>query len=175
MKKQIRLACCMLMLTVLLTAQSLAALLIPIGRPAGVCMTSQGVIVSALTGVETASGTEHPAEKAGIQPGDILLTANGQELSSGEQLAELSAAGKELKLTGLREDKPFTVCVKPAKSQQDHCWRVGLLVRDSMAGIGTITYVDPADGTFGALGHAVCDVDSGVRLPLSSGLLTPAE
>ena len=175
MKKKVRTTVCALIAVLLLMTQTLAASLIPVGRPVGVCMTAQGVVVSALTDVETASGTRRPAEQAGIRAGDILLTANGVKLSSGEQLADLSASGKTLQLTGLRGEKKFSVSVTPVKSSRDHAYHIGLLVRDSMAGIGTITYIDPADGSFGALGHAVCDVDSGVQLPLSSGLITPAE
>lgn len=175
MKKQGKTAICTLSIAFLLMTQTLAASLIPLGQPAGVCMSAKGVIVSAVTDVETASGTKRPAEQAGIRAGDILLTVNGIELSSGEQLADVSALGKELRLTGLRGDKQFSVCVQPEQSRRDKACHIGLLVRDSMAGIGTITYVDPETGRFGALGHAVCDIDSGVRLPLSSGLITPAE
>lgn len=175
MKKQIRTVVCVVAACFLLLTQTLAVSLIPIGRPAGVCMSAKGVIVSALTQVETASGMCRPAEEAGIKAGDILLTANEVELSSGEQLASLSASGKTLQLTGLRGEKEFSVSVTPVRSVSDRVCHIGLLVRDSMAGIGTITYIDPSDGSFGALGHAVCDVDSGVQLPLSSGLITPAE
>ena len=59
--------------------------------------------------------------------------------------------------------------IKPEKSSEDGCWHAGMWVRDSSAGIGTMTFCDPVSGTFAGLGHPVCDPDTGEILPLYSG------
>lgn len=166
------------MLTVLLlscTAQ--AAELIPLGIPAGVRMTADGVVISGLSELDTAAGEVCPGEEAGLEVGDILQTANGAEIDSSEALAAAVQAsdGAPIRLTGLREDTAISVTVQPVQSRADGTYQLGLLIRDSMAGIGTLTYVDPETGDFGALGHAVTDVDSGARLPLASGSVVSAQ
>lgn len=176
MRKQRRMAC-LLLLVVLLSPSALAAkMVIPSGMPIGVRMTAKGVVICGMTKVQTAAGEQCPAEKEGLRSGDILYSANGEELSSSAELAEAvqNGGGKKIVLEGKRDEVNIRVTVQPVKSMADGGYHLGLLVRDSMAGIGTVTYIDPQNGAFGALGHAVCEVDSGTKLPLENGSLMPA-
>lgn len=176
MRKQ-RKAVCLLLLVVLLSPSALAArMVIPSGMPIGVRMTAKGVVICGMTKVQTAAGEQCPAEKAGLRNGDILYSVDGTKISSGEEFAEAvqDGNGHAVVLEGQREDVGIRVTAQPVKSRADGAYHLGLLVRDSMAGIGTVTYIDPETGAFGALGHAVCEIDSGTKLPLENGSLMPA-
>lgn len=157
-------------------AQAAERQLVPLGIPVGVRMTAVGVVVSSMTSVDSAAGDMCPGQEAGVEAGDILQTAAGESISSSDQLAQIvkNSDGTPIVLTGLRGDTEITVSVQPVQSKSTGEYQLGLLVRDSMAGIGTLSYVDAQTGTFGALGHPVSDVDSGALLPLSTGSIVPA-
>lgn len=165
------LLCCLLLAC---TAQ--AAELVPLGVPVGVRMTAEGVVISSLSTVDSAAGEICPGEQAGLEVGDILQTANGTEISSSEQLAQViqESNGEPVRITGMRGDTAIETTVQPVQSSKSGMYQIGLLIRDSMAGIGTLTFADPETGAFGALGHPVSDVDSGTLLPLETGSIVPA-
>ena len=150
--------------------------LIPSGRPFGLKMFTQGVLVVGLCPVQTDSGTENPAAKAGLQAGDILLSINGQEVDTNEQVAMILSHcnGNAVNLQVEREGKTHTLSLTPALSRDGLGYKGGFWVRDSSAGIGTLTFVDPVNQVFGGLGHGVCDVDTGDLLPLRSGEIVPS-
>lgn len=166
-----------LVAVLLLSCTAQAADLIPLGIPAGIRMTAEGVVISGMTDIDTPAGALCPGEEAGLEAGDILQTANGVAIDSSETLADIvrNSEGKPIRLAGLRGETAISVSVQPVQSTSGNGYQIGLLIRDSMAGIGTLTYVDPKNGDFGALGHPVTDVDSGARLPLESGSLVPAQ
>lgn len=176
MKKLEKKLSCLLLVCVLLAGAAQAAQVVPLGIPVGVRMTAEGVVISSLSDVDSAAGDICPGEQAGLEAGDILQTANGTNLSSSEQLAEIvqNSDGKPIRFTGSRNETHIEVTVQPVKSNASGAYQIGLLIRDSMAGIGTLTFVEPESGAFGALGHPVSDVDSGARLPLESGSVVPA-
>ena len=157
-------------------AQATSRKLVALGIPVGVRMTAAGIVASAMTTVDSPAGKVCPGEQAGLEVGDILQTANGQALSSSSQLAQIvqESGGNPIRFTGLRGDTDISVSVQPVKSKTTGTYQIGILVRDSMAGIGTLTYADPERGEFGALGHPVSDVDSGALMPLDTGSIVPA-
>ena len=150
---------------------------VPCGTPFGLKMLTDGVVVVGLNPVETAAGTLYPARDAGIRKGDVILKANGRAVSGNQDLTEQirRCGGKSVAFTLRRGEAELTVCVTPAKASSDGEYRCGIWVRDSSAGIGTVTFYDPATGVFGGLGHAVCDVDTGETMPLSSGQVVPVQ
>ena len=83
--------------------------------------------------------------------------------------------GKDLKLLVQRDEKQINLTLTPVFADNDSTWRAGVWVRDSSAGIGTMTYWDPQSGQFGGLGHAICDVDTGELMPLSNGQIVGVE
>ena len=132
------------------------------GTPFGIKMVTDGVMVVGTGAVtDCNSRAVSPAQTAGIQEGDIILSINGEKISSKKQLTKLveSSAGQHL---------------SPVRSSLDNSYHLGLWVRDSSAGIGTMTFYDPNNGCFAGLGHAICDVDTGQLIPLSQGEIVEA-
>ena len=161
-----------LVLTLTAGASASLAEVIPIGRTAGIRMEIQGLLVESVDEVETSSGQASPAKKAGIQPGDVLMTANGTSVDAGEELQKQVAlsAGKPLRFEVSRDGGTQTLTAQAVKDQAG-TYRLGVTVRDSVAGIGTITYVDPETGRYGSLGHGICDGETGVLIPIQDGKL----
>lgn len=146
-------------------------MLIPCGTPFGIKMFTDGVLVVGVNEVNTDSGSKNPAKEAGIKLGDSIISIDGTEMLSNEDVGEAvsSSNGKTLKVCLKRDGTEMTVELKPVLSNSDGKYKAGIWVRDSSAGIGTVTYYDPANSCFGGLGHAICDVDTGDILPLMSG------
>lgn len=148
---------------------------VPCGTPFGLKMLTDGVVVVGLNPVETFTGTAYPADEAGLEQGDIILSVNGEEVASNKELTQLvrESGGDPMNFQIQRDGEEQWCTVTPVKSVSDNEYRCGIWVRDSSAGIGTVTFYDPATGMFGGLGHAVCDVDTGEPMPLSSGEVVP--
>ena len=145
---------------------------IPIGHTVGIKMQAEGVLIVQLTEVQGADGTHSPAKEAGVQEGDVLRRAGETALHSNDDLQKQVAlsAGQPIKLTLERGDAEKSVTVTPCRDKTG-AYRIGVLARDSLAGIGTLTYVDPQTGAFGSLGHGICDSETGVLLPLQEGTI----
>lgn len=145
-----------------------ARLLVPVGHTVGVKLFADGVLVVSLSDGDT------PARAGGLREGDIMVTFNGADITSAEQFQQLLAenGGAEAAVGVRRGTRTLTLPVTP---RDDGGVRLGAWIRDSMAGIGTVTFYDPASGVFGALGHGVSDVDTGKLMPLESGSIMNAE
>ena len=149
---------------------------IPCGTPFGIKLYTEGVLVVGMSDVDTAVGLHNPARAAGLRVGDIVLKANGTALTSMQDLASVveASGGRALTLRIKRDGVAFDVRFCPAFSVAENAYKAGLWVRDSSAGIGTMTFYHPDSMTFAGLGHAVCDVDTGQILPISAGQAVPA-
>ena len=144
------------------------------GEPFGIRMLMAGVMVVSLGDVTTLSGDCCPAKDAGIAVGDVIQEIGGRQVSCNADLQTAVSAsdGQAVPVTFLRGGVRQTVSVSPVFSSVHGCYQTGMWVRDSTAGIGTVTYYLPAEnGTvrFAGLGHAVCDPDTGEQIPLASG------
>lgn len=146
------------------------------GTPFGIKLYTKGVLVVGLSDVDTAAGKVNPAAAAGVCVGDAILAVNGKEVATGNEVGALirDCGGKKVTLRLERDGVEFEASFTPVKAAGEEGYRAGLWVRDSAAGIGTLTFYNPADGTFGGLGHAVCDVDTGAPMPLAGGEIVPA-
>ena len=144
------------------------------GTPFGIKLYTKGVLVVGLSDVDTAAGKVNPAAAAGVCVGDTILAVNGEEVSAGDEVGDLirQSGGKRVTLRLERDGVAFDAAFTPVKTEEGY--RAGLWVRDSAAGIGTLTFYDPVNGAFGGLGHPVCDVDTGERMSLSGGEIVPA-
>ncbi len=142
--------------------------LVVLGTPFGVKLYTKGVIV-----VDAEEGS--PAVEAGIQVGDIILSYNNKEIKSNDELAKevQQCAGQRQKARILRNQREQTVWITPAQNKDGYF--IGLWVRDSAAGLGTLTYYDPQTNTVAGLGHSISDVDTGLTMPVESGDLVTAE
>lgn len=145
--------------------------LVPCGEPFGIKLLTDGVIVVEVSGFETENGYISPGESCGLKSGDIIKSIDGIEVSSNEDVEDIisSSGGKTLKVSAVRNEREFTAWLCPQISSTDDSYRAGIWVRDSSAGIGTMTFYDPETKQFGGLGHPVCDIDTGNLMPLDSG------
>ncbi|MCI6720950.1 MAG: SpoIVB peptidase [Clostridiales bacterium] len=164
--------CCICVLT---GAAAAVGKLVPVGRAVGIKLHADGVMVASVEAVQTAVGQISPAEQAGVRPGDVILAVDGDPVDTNDGLQEKVAAsgGRALTLRVRRDDGETTLTVTPVQDKGG-AYRLGVMIRDGMAGIGTITYVDPETGAYGSLGHGICDGDSGALVPLQEGSLMEA-
>ena len=147
--------------------------LMPGGAAVGVALSTQGVLV---VGVSDVAG-KSPAQSAGLRAGDLIEAVNGQALRGSQHLTELIAAsgGQPLQIAYRRNGAPRTAMLTPLWDGGAGAYRMGAWVRDSTAGVGTLSYYNPSDGTYGALGHAINDADTGRLLPVKTGALLQAD
>ena len=147
----------------------------PGGQPIGVKLNTKGVLVVALSNID--SGIEKiasPATVSGVQIGDCIININDKIVTSCEDVSKVinNSNGAEIKLLIDRNGEKFTKKVLPIKSSIDNKFKIGLWIRDSTAGIGTLTFYDSKTNKFGALGHPITDVDTGTILKINTGNLT---
>ncbi len=149
---------------------------IPGGEIIGIRIYTDGVIVVSADSIETADGIVNPGKGAGIQSGDIIKSVNGIKCDSVSVLNEQISAnnGNAISLTVQRNGKSFETSITSVYCITDSKYRCGLWVRDSTAGLGTLTYIDPENKTYGALGHAICDTDTGIVFPAGQGNILSA-
>ena len=147
------------------------------GQPFGIRLYTNGLVAASTAPVCTNEGCISPAELSGIRGGDVLLSVNGVPLRTNEQLiaAAENSGGKAISIEVKREDSIFTCRPLPARDSVTGKYRLGINVRDSIAGIGTMTYYDPADNSFAGLGHGICDSMSGCLMPLLRGEITEVD
>ncbi len=148
-----------------------------LGNPFGMKIYTDGVLVIEVSDVVTSSGTVNPASSADIRVGDYIKTANGYEITCNEDLSQvvLESDGSAMDFEIIREGKTIYTTVTPVIDKESGVWRLGIWVRDSSAGIGTLTFYSPTTGVVCGLGHGVCDSDTDVLLNINSGELVGAE
>ncbi|WP_227938455.1 SpoIVB peptidase [Alkalihalobacillus deserti] len=137
---------------------------IPGGQSIGVKLNTEGVLVVGHHLVETDDGSSSPGEAAGIEIGDMILKIDGHEIQRMSQVGEyVQAAGDErraVKMEIKRDHQTIEKDLTPLKAKGEHSYRMGLYIRDSAAGVGTLTFYDPESKKYGALGHVISDVDT---------------
>ena len=148
-----------------------------LGTPFGMKLYTEGVLVIDMTDVETENGNVNPAKDAGIIKGDYIVSVDGRKISTNEELSAAveASAGNEMKFEIKRGGKTKIIRFCAALSKETNSYKVGLWVRDSSAGIGTLTFYSPATEVVCGLGHGVCDEDTKELLELDSGELVTAE
>lgn len=148
--------------------------LIPGGLAIGVAMRTDGVLV---VGTSDLSEAASPASLCGIRPGDVLRSVDGVKILSSQQLAELisSLGERPLPVEYARDGAVYTTTLTPKLDSATGTVRIGAWVRDSTAGVGTLSYYDPATDAYGALGHAITDGDTGQVLTVSQGQILKAD
>ena len=141
------------------------------GMPFGVKFLTDGVIIAGMFDVKTQNGSINPAAKAGLKQNDIIVKINGTNITDAALLTELTekSQGKPLEVTYSRDGKSAKTTLTPALCSDDGKYKSGMYVRDSGAGIGTVTYITPDTLSFGGLGHGICDGQSGKLIPMQRG------
>lgn len=144
---------------------------VPGGNAFGIRLYTKGVMVIRIDEVTTSSGSVCPGKRSGLREGDMIISVNGVEVYRNRELSAIlaSSEGKELTLLVERDSKQRKIPFSAALCSEDNTYKGGLWIRDSTAGIGTMTWYDRSNGIFAGLGHAVCDADTGEMMPLSGG------
>mgnify|MGYP005797927807 CR=1 FL=1 len=148
--------------------------LIPGGIPFGVKFNTAGVMVVGFCDVDASQGSSNPAYASGIRIKDIITKVNGKELTDANELTNIieNCDGKNVTLTYKRNGTEKTVTIKPAYSVSESRYKTGVWVRDSGAGIGTVTFINPKNNAFAGLGHGICDGETGELIPMQRGVVT---
>lgn len=149
---------------------------IPLGRAVGIKLFSDGVVVVGMSPIDTEVGQLQPAKEAGLKVGDIVTHINGNEVDTIESVQSLlkEAEANPVALAVVRSGKELQITAVAVETPEgEH--KLGLWLRDSMAGIGTMTFYDPDNQTYGALGHGINDVDTAQIMPLESGSILYAD
>lgn len=152
--------------------------LIPSGHSIGVKLAESGVIVAGLDSIMTGAGRAEPAKDSGFKAGDVLLAVNGIELKSLGQAAaaleDLCQEGVKLDCLVVRGTERLTLSVTPIFDVELKRPRLGLLLKDTAAGVGTMTFYHEKTGYFGALGHMITDENGGKAADLRAGRIVEA-
>jgi stage IV sporulation protein B len=154
--------------------------LIPGGQTVGVKLNTIGALVVGHHAIQSQQFKKiSPAEIAKVQMGDVILSVNHQKVKSAKHFAELiqqfSATSDKLELEIQRADQKIFTHIKPIFDTQAQKYRLGIYVRDSAAGIGTMTFYSNLYKVYGALGHMITDADSQAPLLVKNGEILPAE
>lgn len=147
--------------------------LIPGGQSVGVTLDVKGVLVVGLEEIKQKNGKFiNPGLKAGVQIGDSILEINGKKVDSAAGVRDIiNRPEGNAKLRIRRGNELLDIEIKPVQSAEDNTYKIGVWVRDKTAGLGTLTFYDPEDKVFGALGHGILDPITGDLLQVRSGLL----
>lgn len=144
----------------------------PGGKPLGIKINTKGALVIALSDIEVdGNKVQSPAAVAGIAIGDSVIRINNETIKSAEDIATYvnRSKGEKIKVTVDRKGEEMNFIVNPVISKKDENYKIGLWVRDSVAGVGTLTFYHKESGKFGALGHPITDVDTNSIMTVGKG------
>ena len=134
-------------------------------------MYTSGVLVVGMSEVEGDDKKKYkPYENTGIEEGDTIISVNNNKIGTTQDLIEKvnSSNGNEVQIQYLHEEKTKQCSITPVKTGTKE-YKLGLWVRDSAAGVGTVTFYEPSTQSFGALGHGITDIDTEKLIDISSG------
>lgn len=149
----------------------------PGGETFGVKLYTDGVLIVGMTDVDSANGGINPASDAGVEVGDVIIAIDSKPVFTNSEVGKIfsESEGEPITLSLKRNNVAFSTTVKAVKSTSTGEFKAGLWVRDSTAGIGTITFYNDKSHTFGGLGHGICDVDTGNIMPLMTADVVKAD
>ena len=144
------------------------ASVIPVGKIAGIKLYTKGVLVVGMSEIDG----QKPYKDSNIQEGDVITNINEKEIENTTELIECinQSNGDTLNITYIADGKTKECNITPVKNEEGK-YQIGLWVRDSAAGIGTVTFYEPETGNFVALGHGITDIDTSEIINISTGEL----
>lgn len=144
---------------------------IPIGNIAGVKLYTNGVLVVGMSEIEGYDNKKYkPYENKGIKEGDTIVKIDEKLINSTEDLIETvnNSQGRDIKVQYIHQEETKECSISPVKTSNSQ-YKLGLWVRDSAAGVGTVSFYEPTSKTFGALGHGITDIDTNELINIASG------
>ena len=147
------------------------ATVIPGGQISGLKLYTNGVMVVGKSEIKSEDGKGYkPYENCNIQEGDRIIKINDEEVQNTQNLIDIvnKSNGETLKIEFIKSNELNTTEITPVKTK-DKKYKIGLWVRDSNAGIGTLSFYEPSTGNFAALGHGITDIDTGDLVEISDG------
>ena len=144
---------------------------IPVGQVSGIKLFTSGVLVVGMSEIKGLDNVKYkPYENSGLKEGDTIVQIEDKYVTDTKELINIvnSSNGRKLKIKYVRNEDSLECSIKPVKTGETE-YKLGLWVRDSAAGIGTMTYIEPSTNGFAALGHGITDIDTGNVLNISNG------
>jgi stage IV sporulation protein B len=148
------------------------------GTPFGVKMFSEGALIVGFSDIgQAGGGTSNPAKEAGLRLGDRVICIGQTRTESNDAVKEAldAAEGQSVEVVYIRSGEQKLTTLTPVWDGAVEQWRAGMWVRDSSAGVGTLTFADEELGVFAGLGHPISDSDTGESVALRSGEIVPCE
>jgi stage IV sporulation protein B len=149
--------------------------LIPCGNPIGIYVETDGILVLGSGRITGIDGLNYEPTRDKLKSGDYILAINGEEVDRKNDFVDLiqECNGKDINLLVRRNNDKITVQVSPVKTASGS-YKIGAWIRDNTQGIGTLTFIS-TDGQFGALGHGITDIDTGLLMDVKLGSIYTAE
>ena len=147
------------------------ATVVPIGQVAGLKLYTSGVLVVGMSEIKGLDNEKYkPYENTGIKEGDRIIEIGDNYISDTEGLLKVvnNSKGENLEVIYVRDGETLECNIKPVQTSKDE-YKLGLWVRDSAAGIGTMTFYEPSTNKFAALGHGISDIDTGELINIANG------
>ena len=144
---------------------------IPVGNVAGLKLYTNGVLVVGMTEIEGIDSKKYkPFQNSGIEEGDRILSVDNTGISTVEELTQKvnQSKGNEMQIEYVHKEQTKECSITPVQTRNDE-YKLGLWVRDSAAGVGTVTFYEPSTKMFAALGHGITDIDTEELINISSG------
>ena len=141
---------------------------VPMGYAIGMKLYTAGVLVVGMSEIEG----KKPYENSGIKEGDRIVQINQNQIDNTDDLMEAvnQSNGNKISVQYVRDEKTITTSIKPVKNSSNE-YKIGLWVRDAAAGVGTLTFYEPASGMFATLGHGIMDIDTSDLIKIANGEL----
>lgn len=149
--------------------------LIPVGKPIGIYLKTDGILVIGVGEFVGQDGVEYSPSKYILKSGDYIQKLNGDPIDDKDNFIERieQCCGQAIVLTVVRNEEIMDLTIQPIRDQNG-VYRIGAWVRDNAQGVGTMTYID-GDGNFGALGHGINDIDTSTLMEMNDGTLYQTE
>ena len=144
---------------------------IPVGNVAGLKLYTNGVLVVGMTEIEGIDNKKYkPFKNTGIEEGDRILSVDNINISTVDELTQKvnQSQGKKIELEYVHKEETKECSITPVQTDASQ-YKLGLWVRDSAAGVGTVTFYEPSTKMFAALGHGITDIDTEELIDISSG------
>ena len=147
------------------------ATVVPIGQVAGLKLYTSGVLVVGMSEIKGLDNEKYkPYENTGIKEGDRIIEIGDNYISDTDGLLKVvnNSKGENLEVVYVRDGETLECNIKPVQTSKNE-YKLGLWVRDSAAGIGTMTFYEPSTNKFAALGHGISDIDTGELINIANG------